>query len=85
MVGDCVESSGERTLSAADEFRQHAVTCLRAAQLTGVPGIKATLIDMAQQWNRLAERMDRLAAAETVAAGYWPESGSAATRPAGRE
>jgi hypothetical protein len=85
IAGDHEKVCGERALSAADEFRQHAITCLRAAQLTGVPDIKASLIDMAQHWNRLAERMDRLAVVETRAVGCGPEPGAEAPRRAGQE
>jgi hypothetical protein len=61
-------------VSAADEFREHAATCLRAAQLAVVAEVKATLIDMAQQWNLLAERMDKLAVAEALRGQLEPET-----------
>jgi hypothetical protein len=69
-------------VSAADEFREHAATCLRAAQLAVVPDVKATLIDMAQHWNQLAERMDQMAVAEVLNAKYRPKpkATSSATR-----
>jgi hypothetical protein len=70
-------------VSAAEEFRQHAAACVRAAQLALVPEVKATLIDMAQHWNQLADHMDRLAVAETLAARHRPDPG--VTRHAGRE
>jgi hypothetical protein len=53
-------------VSAADECRQHAATCLRAAQLAVLAQVKATFIDMAQHWNQLAEHMDQLAVTETL-------------------
>ena len=51
-------------MSAAEEYRQHAAECLRAAQLAKVPDVRTTLLFMAQRWNELAGRMDRFA--ETV-------------------
>jgi hypothetical protein len=53
-------------VSASEEFHQHAAACLRAAQLAVIPEVRGTLIDMAQQWNQLAERMDQFAVAEAV-------------------
>jgi hypothetical protein len=67
-------------VSAADEFRQHAATCLRVAQLAVLPHVRATLIDMAQHWNQLAEHMDQLAVAEALRCRLEPEKTEARNR-----
>jgi hypothetical protein len=67
-------------VSAPEEFRHHAATCLRAAQLAVVPEVKATLIDMAQLWNQLAERMDQLAVAEALRCRLEPGKTEARSR-----
>jgi len=37
------------------EYRQHAVDCLRLAQLTSAPQDKTVLTELAAMWLRLAE------------------------------
>jgi hypothetical protein len=49
-------------MATADEYRQHAAACLRAAQAARGVHVKATLGAMAQHWNEAAERAERFAA-----------------------
>jgi len=42
-----------------DDYRQHALECLRLANDTHESGTKAALIDMAQAWIKLAEQAQR--------------------------
>jgi hypothetical protein len=51
-------------MGAAEEYRQHAAECLRAAEMAKVPDVKATLLSMAEHWNEIARRMEWFA--ETV-------------------
>ena len=53
-------------MSAADEFRRHAVECLETAKGAVRPDVKELLTTMAGRWNGLAERMESFAVAETV-------------------
>jgi hypothetical protein len=57
---------GSSAVTPAEEYREHAAICLRAAQLAVIAEVEATLIDMAQQWNQLAECMHQLAVAEAL-------------------
>ena len=49
-------------VSIADDYRQHAAACLRAAQAAQVEHVKTTLVAMAQRRNEAAEREERFAA-----------------------
>jgi hypothetical protein len=42
-------------MSAGVTYRQHALDCLRLAQLASTPHDKALLAEMATMWLRLAE------------------------------
>ncbi len=42
-------------MSAGATYRQHALDCLRLAQLASTPQDKALLTEMATMWLRLAE------------------------------
>jgi hypothetical protein len=42
-------------MSAGVTYRQHALDCLRLAQLASTPQDKALLAEMATMWLRLAE------------------------------
>ena len=46
-------------MNKPDYYRQHALECLRLANDTHEPSMKAVLIDMAQAWIRLAEQAHR--------------------------
>jgi hypothetical protein len=44
-------------MSRADEYRDYAARCVRLAQKTENPADKAMLLQMAETWRRLAERI----------------------------
>lgn len=44
-------------MTTADECRQYAVECLRLAQLAKDPDDKARLLQMAQAWRDMAEKL----------------------------
>jgi len=44
-------------LSTPELYQQRAADCLRVAQETNDPASKALLLEMAQAWVKLAERM----------------------------
>lgn len=46
-------------MNKPDYYRQYALECLRLANDTHEPSMKAVLIDMAQAWIRLAEQAHR--------------------------
>jgi hypothetical protein len=46
-------------MARADEYRRHAAECLRVAQRVSDPNDKALLIQMAQRWRELAEKIEK--------------------------
>ena len=44
-------------MARADEYRRHAAECLRVAQRVSDPNDKALLIQMAERWRELAEKV----------------------------
>jgi hypothetical protein len=46
-------------MSRADEYRDYAARCVRLAQRTTNPADKAMLLQMAETWRRLAEKIER--------------------------
>ena len=48
-------------MNVAQEYREHAAACLRAAKFAMRADVKAVLTSMAQHWIDLAERMERFA------------------------
>jgi hypothetical protein len=50
-------------MSAGVTYRQHALDCLRLAQLASTPQDKALLAEMATMWLRLAEFAESIGAA----------------------
>jgi hypothetical protein len=55
-------------MSAGVTYRQHALDCLRLAQLASTPQDKALLAEMATMWLRLAEFSESVAATMSDAA-----------------
>jgi hypothetical protein len=49
-------------MSAGLTYRQHALDCLRLAQLASTPQDKAVLAEMATMWLRLAEFAESIGA-----------------------
>jgi hypothetical protein len=45
-------------MSTAEKYRQHAADCVRLAQSVSSLGDRATLMEMAAIWMRLAERAE---------------------------
>ena len=45
-------------MARADEYRRHAAECLRVAQRVTDPNDKALLIQMAEKWRELAEKVE---------------------------
>jgi hypothetical protein len=52
-------------MGKAEEYRRYAAECRRIAQQIQVPGEKARLLQMAETWHRLAERVETHATDET--------------------
>jgi hypothetical protein len=48
-------------MAAGTTYRQHALDCLRLAQLASTPQDKALLAEMATMWLRLAEFAESVA------------------------
>jgi len=46
-------------MSSADEYRRNAAHCLLVAERTTELEARVTLLDMAQNWRRLAEQAER--------------------------
>ena len=46
-------------MARADEYRRHAAECLRVAQRVSDPNDKALLIQMAERWRELAEKVEK--------------------------
>ncbi len=47
-------------MARAEEFRRYAAECLRVAQETSAAHDKAVLLEMAQRWRELADRVERV-------------------------
>ena len=45
-------------MSWAERYRGYAAECVRLAQLSGSPADKALLVEMAENWVRMAERAE---------------------------
>jgi hypothetical protein len=45
-------------MSWAERYRGYAAECVRLAQLSGNPADKALLVEMAENWVRMAERAE---------------------------
>jgi hypothetical protein len=43
----------------AEEYRRYAAECLRVAQHSNDPHDKSLLLEMAQRWRELADRVER--------------------------
>ena len=52
-------------MARADEYRRYAAECIRVAQTTGNPNDKKMMLEMAQKWRELAEKVERQNGAET--------------------
>ena len=46
-------------MSTADEYREHAASCLQASKLAMREDVKLVLLSMAQHWNEAAARWER--------------------------
>jgi hypothetical protein len=46
-------------MARADEYRRHAAECLRVAQRVSDPNDKALLVQMAERWRELAEKVEK--------------------------
>jgi len=45
-------------MARAEEYRRYAAECIRVAQQIQNPSDKAMLLDMAQKWRELAEKVE---------------------------
>jgi hypothetical protein len=52
-------------MARADEYRRYAAECVRVAQATGNPNDKKMMLEMAQKWRELAEKVERQNGGET--------------------
>ena len=46
-------------MARADEYRRYAAECVRVAQTTNNPNDKQMMLEMAQKWRELAEKVER--------------------------
>jgi hypothetical protein len=46
-------------MAGVQDYRQYAAELIRIAQHTQNPNDKATLLEMAQRWRELAEKLER--------------------------
>ena len=46
-------------MGRADEYRRYAAECVRVAQTTSNPNDKQMMLEMAQKWRELAEKVER--------------------------
>ena len=46
-------------MARADEYRRYAAECVRVAQTTSTPTDKQLMLEMAQKWRELAEKVER--------------------------
>jgi len=46
-------------MSQAEEYREYAAICARIARSSAVPEDKVTLLEMAQRWRELADKVER--------------------------
>jgi len=51
-------------MARADEYRRYAAECVRVAQTSGNPNDKKMMLEMAQKWRELAEKVERQNGAE---------------------
>jgi hypothetical protein len=71
-------------VSSPDQLRSYAVDCARLARNATAPGDKARLLNMAQAWAYLAQRIERLgrfARGETAAAAAPTEPEATGSKP----
>jgi hypothetical protein len=59
LLESCVATSGGLNMACVGEYRQYAAELIRIAQQTQNSNDKATLLDMAQRWRELAEKLER--------------------------
>jgi hypothetical protein len=59
----------------AKKYQQFATRCLQEARTTSDPKHKAFLIEMAQEWRRLADQAKVTGAHQTNTAGSEPDRG----------
>ena len=55
--GKRLQRRGPRLVGKSDEYRRHARACLEMASAISDPRARASLLQMAQVWFRLADRM----------------------------
>ena len=48
-----------KCMDRAEEYRRYAAECLRVAHQSNDPNDKSLLLEMAQRWRELAERVER--------------------------
>jgi hypothetical protein len=48
-----------KAMARADEYRRYAAECVRVAQSTSNPNDKQMMLEMAQKWRELAEKVAR--------------------------
>jgi hypothetical protein len=46
-------------MARADEYRRYAAECVPVAQTTNNPNDKQMMLEMAQKWRELAEKVER--------------------------
>ena len=51
---------------STERYREYALDCLRIADATNAPEVKATLLGMAQCWVRLADQAEKSAKTDIV-------------------
>jgi hypothetical protein len=58
-IVDLIALSWGAGMARADEYRRYAAECVRVAQTTSNPNDKQVMLEMAQKWHELAEKVER--------------------------
>ena len=59
-------------MDRVEEYRRYAMECLRVARQSSNPNDKAMLLEMAQKWQELAERIEQQAERSGMRGGSRP-------------
>jgi hypothetical protein len=59
LIVDIITLSWGGGMARAEEYRRYAAECVRVAQSTSNPNDKQMMLEMAQKWRDLAEKVER--------------------------
>jgi hypothetical protein len=63
-------------MPSADDFRRYAAECVSLAQRMSDPADRAHMLQMAQAWRDLADKLESKAKETATSRGTSPESGA---------